>query len=193
MKHTILFIGRSGAGKGTQASLLTHFLEKDTPVVYIETGASFRSLSQGDTGARFKEALSQGKLLPGFLAVWAWAHPLITTNDTHTIIFDGVARRPEEVAVFIEALRFYKRPLTVVHLDVSKEWATERVLSRKREDDTIESIEKKHTWFETDTKKALALLTLESDVTIHTINGERSIDEIHKEITLLLNDSKENN
>ena len=43
--QTFIFFGRSGCGKGTQATLLKEYMEKIDPknkVLYVETGAKFR-------------------------------------------------------------------------------------------------------------------------------------------------------
>ena len=47
--QTVIFYGKAGAGKGTQAQLLKKYLEEkdpEQPVLYIETGAAFREFAK---------------------------------------------------------------------------------------------------------------------------------------------------
>ena len=59
--RTCLIIGRSGAGKGTQARLLNEYIKKidkeGLPLFYVETGPRFREFiaREGYTNALAKE------------------------------------------------------------------------------------------------------------------------------------------
>ena len=73
--QTVLFYGRSGSGKGTQAVLLREYLEKhdsEHRVIHFETGKTFRALAEADSpaGKLTKDALHTGNLLPSFFAIW---------------------------------------------------------------------------------------------------------------------------
>ena len=99
--YTILFFGRSGAGKGTQSDAVISYLEKtEKPVKYFETGTKFRELLQkgGYTANKIKEILNSGGLLPGFLPITIWTQFFldnIETGEEH-LVLDGFCRRPEE-------------------------------------------------------------------------------------------------
>ena len=67
-----IFIGRYGAGKGTQAKLLLDALKRnrpDRPVLYLETGAKFRNFIAGDnyTSRLSKDGVDKGHLMPEFM------------------------------------------------------------------------------------------------------------------------------
>ena len=53
MLHTVIFIGRSGCGKGTQADLLKNYIsshdDKDRQILYVESGEGFRQFIRGES------------------------------------------------------------------------------------------------------------------------------------------------
>jgi adenylate kinase family enzyme len=188
-QKTFIFIGRSGCGKGIQAKLLSEYLKEKTPnvpIFYLETGQTFRDLiSRGSfTSNLAKEINEVGGLQPEFLAVWAWSHLLVENlrGDEHLII-DGTPRKLQEALVLDSALKFYKRyKSNIVYINVSKEGSRERLLSRKRADDTEDDIEKRLAWFETDVVPAIEVFRNNDDYNFIEIKGERTIQEIHKEL-----------
>src|SRR3989344_2645860 len=188
--QTIIFCGRSGCGKGTQAELIKKYLEEKDParkVIYAETGARFREFTARDTytGKLTKEILAQGGLLPEFLPIWVWTGLFIDnyTGNEH-IITVGLARRANESPVLDSALRFYKRiSPDVVIIDVSDKWASDHLLGRGRYDDNQEEINKRLRWYEDNVVPAIKFFENNSDYyKIHHINGEQTIEEVQKEI-----------
>ncbi len=186
---TFIFIGRSGCGKGTQAKMLIEKLGRrmpGVPVQYLEAGARFRELiARGNLTAQLsKAAMDAGDLQPSFLAIHAWAHLFIenVTGNEH-IVLDGSPRKLDEAKILAGALRFYNRPApTVLYINVSKKWSTDRLLGRGRRDDTSENIEQRLSWFDTQVIPAIELLAKEPGFMLLDINGEQTIEEVHKEI-----------
>jgi adenylate kinase len=187
--QTFIFIGRSGCGKGTQAELLQKFLKTKDPkgeIFYIETGANFREFIKGE---KYSNKLSNkiyesGRRQPDFLAIWMWAHVLLEKlKGTEHLFLDGITRSLPEAMTFTTALEFYDRKATVVHLNVSREWSKERLLARKRSDDiNPEEIEKRLNWFDRDSAPAIGYFKVNDRYNLIQVNGERSIEEIHKDI-----------
>jgi adenylate kinase family enzyme len=69
---TIIFIGNSGCGKGTQANLIEKVLkEKGEKVFHLEIGGEFRDLLNMTTHtAKLARKVSEkGELQPEFLAI----------------------------------------------------------------------------------------------------------------------------
>lgn len=91
--QVVIFVGRSGCGKGTQADLLQEKLKGK--VVYVGTGEYFRSMLKGDslTATLYREAYEKGEVCPNFLITAFLGNTFIEkyTGDEN-IIFDGVAR-----------------------------------------------------------------------------------------------------
>ncbi len=188
--RTVIFIGRSGSGKGTQGRLLENYLSQEEsafPVLYLESGARFRSFVEGGsvTADISKKTHNRGGLQPSFLSIWVWAGALIEsfTGKEH-LIFDGAPRREKEAYVLAEALKFYGRVRpTVVFLDISEACARERLIARGRHDDVDEfSIRSRMEWYETDVLPALEALRRDPHITFLTVDGERTIEVIHEEI-----------
>ncbi len=188
--QTFLFYGRSGSGKGTQVELLIKYLAEKDPKrksLHVETGALLRDFTENNdnySAKAVKDMIDAGGLLPEFVPIAFWGNFLIKnlTGDEH-IICDGVARRFPESPVLDSAFRFYKRESPhIVLIDVSPEWAMERLLARGRTDDTKEGITKRSKWFDENVRPAIGFFEDNSYYKFHKINGEQTIEEVHKEI-----------
>lgn len=192
--RTVIFYGKAGAGKGTQAGLLKKSLEEKDPahkVLYIETGAAFRTFAEKDnfTARLVKKTLGEGGLLPEFLPVWVWTQFFIDNiEEEKHIILDGLARRPDEVPILLKALEFYKRPsIDVVLLDISDEEAQRRLKSRARSDDADTEVKRRLNWFNENVIPAIERWSTIPGVTVHTIDATSSVEEVHKAIRNALN------
>lgn len=191
MLHTVIFIGRSGCGKGTQAELLKEYIHKrdheKRQIVYIETGARFREFIRGTgySSKLSKEIYEKDERQPDFLAAVMWGNMLIDEMgpDMH-LVFDGAPRAHSEAVLLSTALKFYKREKpTIIYLKVSHKWAEDRLLSRGRADDrALSKIDKRLAWFEEDTWPAIEYFKTNSLYNYLEINGEQTIEEVHREI-----------
>lgn len=187
--QTIIFLGRSGCGKGTQADLLMKGLAaKDpaTPIFYLEAGRKFREFIDGGNYSNrlAKDLMNQGEPQPSFLAVWNWAHLLIEnlTGREHLII-DGTPRLLDEARVFNTAVKFYQRQQpTIVHLNVSRAWSEQRLLARARFDDTTALINKRLDWFDHDVIPTLQYFQAQLAYRFLEINGEQTVEQVHADL-----------
>lgn len=187
--QTIVLYGKSGSGKGTQASLLKEYIEKkdpEHPVLYIETGAAFREFAKNDnyTAKLVKEVLESGGLLPEFLPVWVWTKFLIeNVKGNEHIILDGLARQRDEVPVLYRAIKFYKRLAPkVVILTLSNEEAIARLVERGRNDDKEEEIKRRLAWYEDHVGPAIGMWRNISDVVVHEVASTAPIEVVHKNL-----------
>jgi len=192
--QTIIFYGPSGAGKGTQAKLLKEYFEKhDTArkTISLTTGDGLRTFveeSDTYTSKRTKEVIDTGGLLPSFIPIWIWTDALIKsyTGDEH-IIWDGTRRRIE-VSVLDTVLCFFKRAhVHVIVLNVSEEWSVEKLKDRGRHDDIDKDIQERLSWYESDVIPAINFFRDHKDYPVHDVQGEQTIQEVHKEILEKLN------
>ena len=185
--HTFIFFGQSGAGKGTQVQLLQKYLEqKKRNVLKIETGAKFRELltSETLTGRQTKDRIGRGLLLPDFLAIALWGREIIEKiTGKEDLILDGLARRPHEAQMLAGGMTFYNRHKPfVIYIKVSETWCTTRLTERGRADDTPNQIKKRLDWFNWNTVPSIAYFHENSNYNFIEINGEQSVENVHKEI-----------
>jgi len=189
--HTVIFVGRSGCGKGTQADLFKNRIhqtdEDKNHILYVETGEHFRKFIRGDN---FSSELSRkiyenDERQPNFIACWMWANVLIDELDEGMhLVFDGAPRARPEAEILTTALNFYHRENpVVVYLNVSREWSEERLLARGRSDDkTLAKITKRLNWFDKDVMPAIEYFRKDSFYRFLEINGEQSIEKVHADI-----------
>lgn len=186
--QTFLLFGRSGSGKGTQAELLIeHLKNNDRRVLYIETGREFRSFidEANYTSSRVQTALDQGELLPVWLPVWLWSEKLVRNFDgSQDLVLDGLARRMTEAPVVDSALKFYERgECTVIHINVSREEAKNRLMSRGRPDDKQEAkIQRRLDWYDRDVLDVMDYFKDKKGYTFVDVNGEQSVEEVFADI-----------
>lgn len=188
-KSAYIFIGQSGAGKGTQVALLIETLKAADPsrgTLYLETGKRFRELITTDlpTAKLTKAVMDAGKLPPPFLGIHAWTHFLIEDYDGEShVIMDGTPRVPDEVPILLSAAQFYGWETHTVFIDVSDEWAYERTKGRGRADDLDEQkIWGRIEWFHQSVMPTIELLRNAPGVRFHCIHGEQTIEEVHRDI-----------
>lgn len=190
MLQTVIFIGRSGCGKGTQAHIFKNRLAtQDTqhPILYVETGQYFREFIREGTYSSYlsKQAYENDERQPNFLACWMWSKVLIEelTEGMH-LIFDGAPRARAEAEILTTALRFYKREEPVViYINVSREWSEEKLLKRGRSDDlNLEKIDKRLDWFDRDVVPAINYFKSDPFYRFIEVDGEQSIEKVHSDI-----------
>lgn len=189
--QTIILISRSGGGKGTQAQLLIDYLkEKDGRETYhLQTGIKFREFFKTNSYARelASEIDKKGGLQPSFMAVWAWGSQMMESfkKDQH-LLLDGAPRMMKEAVLVKEALEFFKREnVQVVYVNVSNEWSRERLLGRKEgraDDSNIDAINQRLKWFDEQVVPIIDAMKEDDYYTVHDINGEQNIEEVHQDI-----------
>jgi adenylate kinase family enzyme len=185
--YTFLLIGRSGSGKGTQASLLTEYLQKHTDFqsISIVTGDHVRSFLKTDSHTKdlAVKVNEQGNLQPVFLPIWMWSSQIISeyTGKEH-LILDGAGRRMAELLVLESMLDFYDRRCIVIHLDLPREESLERMVSRDRSDDKRGQINQRLDWFDRDVSSVLDYTKAARLFDYVWIDGSPDIETIHAAI-----------
>lgn len=191
MLHTVIFIGRSGSGKGTQAGLFKdritkHDLDK-RQILYVETGQKFRDFIRGTSySAHLSEKIYESDARqPDFLACLMWGGMLLEElEDNMHLVVDGAPRSLIEAQILNTAFDFYKREnITVIHIDVSRKWSEDRLLARGRLDDTsLSKINKRLDWFDKDVVPALEYFKSLKGYKFIEVNGEQPIEKVHLDI-----------
>jgi len=185
-----VFMGRSGCGKGTQVALFIEQLKKegrsDDQIYYLETGQQIRNLVEGDSySSRIaKDIMERGERHPSFLASWTWTSLLMDgMREGTAIILDGSPRSQAEADTLDTVLGYYGiEKGNFVYMDVSREWAHDRLLGREREYDNEERINTRLDWFETDVGSVMDGYEKNEKFNFIKVNGEQSIEDVHKDI-----------
>ncbi|PSO47042.1 MAG: hypothetical protein BRC24_00280 [Parcubacteria group bacterium SW_4_46_8] len=192
-RHSVIFMGAQGSGKGTQASNLREHLKQvnDTKdILHFEAGSTFRSFIKEDgfTQKKVRKSIDAGNMQPVFLPAHFWSQAFIGSldNDTHLIV-DGSPRQLLEAKVMDTAMAFYSRTPTVINLQVRDDVAKERLLDRGRKDDSEEAIKKRLRWHKQEVVPAISFLREQDRYTVADIDANRDIESIFQDILTTLN------
>ena len=185
--QTLVFLGRSGSGKGTQVELIKKMLE---PYLYIYTGDLFRSLAKTDSfaGKKIKGVINVGGLPEEWLASFLWQRELIEKfNGGENLIFDGTPRRLPEAENLDKVLEWLERKegLKALLVDITEDEAVTRLFKRARTDDSEEAIRSRLGWFKTSTEPVIDYY--EKSGRLVRVDGMGTIEEIHQRIKKALN------
>ena len=137
MKKHLLFLGAPGAGKGTQADLLS----QTNSYLHLSTGELLRKEIEmkTDLGLQVKDIMNRGELVSDELVLKIVRQNL--NKDNKGWILDGYPRNLSQVNSLNEVLIEINQPLEVVfYLDIPEDVLIKRLLLRGRKDDTEETI-----------------------------------------------------
>src|SRR5271166_4972955 len=137
----LLLIGAPGAGKGTQAELLSQRFG----IAHISSGDLLRQHVRDQTplGQKIKSYVDKGDLVPDSLVMDMLRKPVVAAAEAGGYVLDGFPRTVEQAkASFRVAHSLGAEVQAAVHLDVRTDELVRRLLARSRgSDDTQEVIE----------------------------------------------------
>lgn len=167
-------MGVAGAGKSVQGKLLAD----DLGYRWLSTGEFLRMHISGD---RRKEMLA-GKLLDDQEIIDILDKFLIDTGRDEACVLDGFPRTVAQAKWLLDQHAKGEVSLRgIIHLIASKEVVMDRLLARGRQDDNEEAINQRFLEYERETLPIVDLFR-GAGIAVHEIDGERSIEEIHKDI-----------
>ena len=137
MKKHLLFLGAPGAGKGTQAQLLSQTYS----YLHLSTGELLRKEIEMNTilGRKVKDIINKGELVSDELVLNIVKQNL--NKDHNGWILDGYPRNLSQANSLNQVLIEINQPLEIVfYLDIPEEVLIKRLLLRGRKDDTEETI-----------------------------------------------------
>lgn len=138
----LVLLGPPGAGKGTQAGVLSGELG----VPHISTGDLFRAHIGDETplGAEVRRYLDAGALVPDEITNEMVRERLGERDAAHGFVLDGFPRTVVQAEVLAGVLGDLGERLdAVLELQVPSEVAVQRMLARGRADDTEEVIRRR--------------------------------------------------
>lgn len=193
-EYTVIFIGKSGSGKGTQMMNLKQYLTGKgvTDIYQLQSGQGLRDMIENDTytSKLLKDIPVHGKLIPTAIAIWSWVDAILKSFSGQKIfLVDGAPRKLNEAIVMNEMFDFYNRKNRyVITINVSDEWSKQRLKNRGRKDDlTDESIDSRLKWFHQNSPEILNFFEQTGGYKMFNINGEQNIEDVQKDIINALN------
>jgi adenylate kinase len=205
-----LLIGPPGAGKGTQAVLLS----KALAVPHISTGDMFRrAVGEGSAlGLEAKKYMDAGQLVPDELTVGIVRERLMEPDCRKGFLLDGFPRNLSQAEALDRTLKDIQAPLDLVlNIDVRREDLIVRITGRRmcrecgasfhvtfnppraegvcddcggalyqRDDDTAETVSKRMDVYEEQTRPLLDWYAKQGLTA--DIDGNQSVTDVTKEI-----------
>ena len=181
----LVILGPPGAGKGTQAELLSEALG----IPHISTGDLFRAnISQGTPiGVEAKRYLDAGDLVPSQITVDMVRARVAEPDAAKGFILDGFPRSTEQGDALKEILGELGSPLdAVLSFVVDSDVVVERMMARGRADDSEDVIRNRLAVYATETAPLLEYYG--DDVT--TIDAIGEVGEVHQRVLAALGVAK---
>lgn len=178
MPKTIVVLGKTGSGKGTQAQ---HIAEKLGYKVF-STGDRFRELMQQDSllGRKVRE-LEKGVLMPHWFASYLFEEFFLNVDEDAGVVTEGVGRTKGEAEMFDEVMDWLEREYVVLELQVSDASVIERQIKRGRSDsNTKEKLQTRLDEYQNKTAGAIAFFKEKGKLI--EINGELPIEDVFSSI-----------
>jgi adenylate kinase len=180
----LLLIGAPGAGKGTQAMLISERFG----IAHISSGDLLRTHVEDNTtiGRAAKEYLARGDLVPDAIVMDMLRKPVVAATQAGGYVLDGFPRTVDQAkAAYETASELGVAVEVAVYLDVPTEELTRRLLARGRgKDDRPEVIEHRLQVFEAKTRPMLDYYAEREELI--TVNGARPVPEVFWSISVQL-------
>lgn len=128
----VVLLGPPGAGKGTQATLLSQ--KKGIP--HISTGEIMRkAVSEGSAvGTKVKSYLDSGNLVPDELVIELINERLAAKDCDRGFLLDGFPRTVQQAEALSKLLTSIKKPIThLIEIAVSEQVLLDRIRKRGAE------------------------------------------------------------
>ena len=129
MDHIIVIIGAPGAGKGTQARLLS----ERHGIPQISTGDMFREMKNADTALarEVQEIMASGKLISDELTYKIVRERTLRPNIAGNYILDGYPRTAVQAAQLEELAKEQGKSIHAIEVDVPREELMKRLTGRR--------------------------------------------------------------
>ena len=184
----IVWFGKPGAGKGTQAE----FLKEKYKLTHISTGDVFRFNLKNDTelGKQARVYMDAGDLVPDELTTKMLIDEVNKHSDTNGILFDGYPRtlaQAEALDAFLVSIG--SKVAATVALEADDEILVQRLLERGKTSGRIDDQDEskiRNRYEEYNEKTAPLISYYEAQNKFHSVNGIGSIAEITDRVSKVI-------
>lgn len=179
MAKRLIFLGPPGAGKGTQAQIIS----ENHQIPHVSTGDILRAAVAQETalGKQAKDYMDRGELVPDALILDLIQDRLSYADTANGWILDGFPRNVNQ-ATFLEELltKLDQSADSVLNLEVPDEVLVQRLLERKRKDDNEATIRRRLEIYHQDTVPVIDFYQQKETLTI--IDGNQTMEAVTKSL-----------
>ena len=184
----LIFFGPPGAGKGTQAKIISEYLN----IPHLSTGDILRKklLEKDDLAYELNKIMSSGNLVSDDILNSIVASRL-RNESSKGFILDGYPRTLQQSEFLENFLLETSNSINFIfNIEINFEILTSRIIKRSseesREDDNLEVIETRYNEYLNSTQKVSDFYKNKYSQIFHQIDGSFQIEEITKKIKEIL-------
>eukprot|EP01132_Coremiostelium_polycephalum_P001442 gene1442-1817_t len=182
LKPIVIFVlGGPGSGKGTQCANIV----KEFGYIHLSAGDLLRAeMNSGSkNGDMIATMIKNGEIVPSVVTVNLLKNA-INDNPTKNFLVDGFPRNEENNNSWEENMKDVVDTKFVLYFDCPEDVMISRLLKRGessgRTDDNVDSIKKRFTTFNVQTKVVIDYYSKQNKV--HSINANRSPDLVYQDV-----------
>jgi adenylate kinase len=175
---SIVLMGQAGTGKGTQA----HKLAEKLGYKVFSMGDKSREFAAQDTPlGRHIAGIHLTGWIPEWLASFVMTKVILEDYVDVGVVYESVARKPEEAKKFHEIHKAINREYVVVYLTASDDVLKARLLNRQREGyDNEESIQKRFDAFQNETVESIE--HFQNQGVLREVNADQLVEKVFEDL-----------
>ena len=181
----LIFFGPPGAGKGTQADLISN----EYKLPHLSTGNIFRNklLENDQVSINLKKIIDSGELISDQITNKIVSERIEKDDCNKGFILDGYPRTIDQAIFLDKKLKEKKLSISkIIDIKIDKKTIIDRIKSRSnienRKDDNEEVLKTRISKYQTETKPVSDYYKSLYPLDYHNINGDQEIKKINRDI-----------
>jgi adenylate kinase len=182
--QSIVLMGQAGTGKGTQSHKLAEALGYEI----FSMGDKSREFAAQDTPlGRHIAGIHLTGWIPEWLASFLMTKVILEDYADVGVVYESVARKPEEAKKFHEIHSAIGREYIVIHLTAPEDVVVERMLARQREGyDNKENISKRIAAFKDETMQSISHFSEQG--LLREVNADQPVEKVFEDIMIAISE-----